>query len=66
MSANNFKLVPKFPEPNLLVVWLVLPTGDSRAIAYVNFPNDSQILDNVETANSICALLKKRIKKSVN
>lgn len=64
MSAN-FKLVPKFPEPNLLVVWLVLQNGESRAIAYVNFPNDSQLSHNLRVGDDICALLRKRIRASV-
>lgn len=64
MSAN-FKLVPKLAN-NLLEIWFVLPNGEGRAIAWVVFPKDSQMPDNVTAANDICAVLKKRIRKSVS
>lgn len=63
MSAN-FKLIPKFSE-NLMEIWLVLPNGESRAIAWVTFPNDKQMAHNVQAGSDICTILKKRIRLSV-
>ena len=62
MSAN-FRLVPKFNN-NLLAI-VCEYNGDIRVIAQIILPNDNQIADNVEVANGICAILKKRIRKSV-
>ena len=63
MSAN-FKLIPKFSD-NLMEIWLVLPNGEGRAIAWVTFPNDKQMSHNVEAGEGICTILKKRIRLSV-
>lgn len=59
----NFRLVPKFNN-NLLVI-ICEYNGDIRVIAQIILPNDNQIADNVAVANEICAILKKRIRKSV-
>lgn len=61
---SNFKLVPKFNN-NLLNIWITLPNGDSKVIAYICFPADQQMGDNVKCAEELCAALKKRIRKSL-
>lgn len=59
----NFRLIPKFNENVLVIIYEY--NGDIRPIAQVLLPNDHQISDNVAVANEICAILKKRIRKSV-
>ncbi|MCM1259048.1 MAG: hypothetical protein NC306_08280 [Butyrivibrio sp.] len=61
--AANFRLVPKF-EGNCLVI-LYESNGDVQAIAQILLPADRQLADNVEVANDICGILKKRIRKSL-
>ena len=61
--GTNFRLVPKF-DGNCLVI-LYEWNGDARIIAQILLPADKQLSDNVETANDICSILKKRIRKSL-
>ncbi|MCM1542125.1 MAG: hypothetical protein NC121_12820 [Blautia sp.] len=61
--GTNFRLVPKF-EGNHLVI-LYERNGDAMAIAQILLPADRQLADNVEAANDICSILKKRIRKSL-
>lgn len=61
--SKNLRLVPKFNENCLVIVCEY--NGDVRIIAQVLLPNDHQISDNVEVADEICGILKKRIRKSV-
>lgn len=63
----NFRVVPKFVSVNSLEIWFVPQSNtDMRVIAQILMPADNQLSDNVEAANEICAILKKRIRKSVN
>lgn len=63
--AKGFKLVPKI-NGNMIAVFLVLPsTGESRQVALVECPNDSQMNDNMELADTICKAYRKRLNKSV-
>ncbi len=61
--STAFRLVPKF-DGNCLVI-LYEFRGDVRIIAQILLPNDQQLSDNVETANDICNILRKRIRKSL-
>ncbi len=63
--AKGFKLVPKI-NGNIIAVFLVLPsTGESRQVALVECPNDSQMNDNMELADTICKAYRKRLNKSI-
>ena len=63
--AKGFKLVPKI-NGNMIAVFLVLPsTGESRQVALVECPNDSQMNDNVMLAEEICKAYRKRLNKSI-
>lgn len=62
--TSNFRVVPKM-ENNRAALFMVLPNGEGRQIAYIEFPNDRQIPDNVEAITEIANILRKRIKKSV-
>ena len=61
---NNFKIVPKM-ERNLAAFYIVLPNGESRQIGLIEFPNDKQVVDNVEAINAVANIMKRRIKKSI-
>lgn len=65
MSRTGFRIVPKMTSNNVCAFYIVLANGDNRQIAEVHFPNDGQMVDNVESAQLICDVLKKRIRKSV-
>ena len=65
MSRTGFRIVPKMINPNVCVFLFVLNNGDSRVIAEVHFPADGQMNDNLEAAQAICEVLRKRIRKSV-
>lgn len=41
-----------------MAFYIVLANVDNRQIAEVHFPNDWQIVDNVESAQLICNVLK--------
>lgn len=60
----GFRLVQKFNN-NILDIGVVLNNGDSEHIARIVFPADRQTNDDLEAANAICVILKKRIRKSV-
>jgi hypothetical protein len=63
MSIGNFRLVTKFSE-NQLAILYVSP-HEERVIANVLFPDDKQISDNVQCAEEIANILRKRIRRSV-
>ncbi len=65
MARGGFRIVPKMISPNRCIFDIVLANGDYRTIAQVDFPNDGQMNDNMEAAQGICDILKKRIRKSV-
>ena len=65
MARGGFRIVPKMVSPNRCLFAIVLTNGDYRTIAQVDFPNDAQMNDNMEAAQAICDILKKRIRKSV-
>ena len=60
----GFRIVQKFNN-NILDIGVVLANGNSTQIARIIFPDDKQVNDNLEAANAICVILKKRIRKSV-
>lgn len=61
--STNFRLIPKF-YGNCLVI-LFEANGEVRNIAQICLPADHQTIDDVSTANDICQILKKRIRKSL-
>ena len=61
--SKNFRLVPKFSENCLIILYEM--NGDVRIIAQVLLPADQQLAQNVQTANDICTNLKKRIRQSL-
>jgi hypothetical protein len=65
MARTGFRVVPKMVDANKCEFDIVLNNGEFRAIAWVVFPADGQLNDNLDAANEIAAALKKRIRKSV-
>lgn len=65
MTRNGFRIVPRMISINRFIFDIVLPNGEYRTIAQCDFPNDNQMNDNMEAAQAICDILKKRIRKSV-
>ena len=52
--AKNFRIVHKISN-NLIAIYVCVPaTGESRQVALVECPNDSQLGDNVELADVLC------------
>lgn len=65
MGRTGFRIVPKMLDANRCEFNIVLNNGDYRAIAWVTFPADGQMNDNMQAAQEISDALKKRIRKSV-
>ena len=61
--SKNFRLVPKFSENCLIILYEM--NGDVRIIAQILLPADQQLAQNVQTANDICTILKRRIRQSL-
>ena len=65
MAGKNIRVVPKISN-NLIAVYICIPsTGESRQVALVECPNDSQLGDNVELADVLCTAYRKRLNKSI-
>lgn len=64
MANSNFKLVTKM-DKNIGAVFLVFPNGESKDIAWIRFPNDKQMGDNLDVLNTIVPIIRKRIRKSL-
>ncbi|MBQ3794845.1 MAG: hypothetical protein II842_00940 [Butyrivibrio sp.] len=65
MRGNSFRLVPKMIDNVTFGIWAVDTSGYCKQIGAFNVPNDGQMNDNLEAAQAICDVLKKRIRKSV-
>lgn len=65
MARNGFRIVPKMISSNRCIFDIVLNNGEFRTIAQCDFPDDGQMNDNLEAAQAICDVLKKRVRKSV-
>lgn len=65
MGRTGFQIVPKMITANVMQIYIVIKNGETRQIAEIHCPNDGQMNDNLELAESICAAIKKRIRKSV-
>lgn len=65
MGRTGLRLVPKMINNVTFGIWVVASNGDSRQIGVFNVPNDNQMNDNLEAAQGICDVLKKRIRKSI-
>ena len=65
MNMSGFRIVPKMVSFNRCEFAIVLRNGDCRVIATVDFPSDNQMNYNLEAAQEIANILKKRIRKSV-
>lgn len=65
MAGKNFRVVPKINN-NLIAIYVCVPaTGESRQVALIECPNDNQLGDNVELADEISKIYRKRLNKSV-
>lgn len=62
---GNFKLVPKLLDNCTFGIWIVLANGDCMQLGQFLVPNDGQMNDNLECAQAICDVMRKRIRKSV-
>lgn len=65
MGKSGFRIVPKMVDANRCEFNIVLNSGEYKAIAWVIFPADGQMNDNMQAAQEISDALKKRIRKSV-
>ena len=65
MNRMSFRMVPKMMNPNVCAIYMVLSNGESRQVALIEFPHDSQQNDNLDAAQGICDILRKRVRKSV-
>jgi hypothetical protein len=65
MGNFSFRLVPKMVARNIMTIYIVMSNGENCQIAEIHFPNDNQQNDNLEAAQAICDVLKKRIRKSI-
>jgi hypothetical protein len=65
MARTGFRVVPKMVDANKCEFDIVLNNGEFRAIAWVVFPTDGQMNDNVHAAELIADVLRKRIRQSV-
>ena len=65
MAGKNLRIVPKISN-NLIGIFICIPsTGERRQVALVECPNDNQLNDNIELADTICKAYRKRLNKSV-
>lgn len=65
MAGKNFRVVPKINN-NLIAVYVCVPvTGENRQVALIECPNDNQLGDNVELADEISKIYRKRLNKSI-
>lgn len=65
MAISGFRIVPKMVSRNRCIFDIVLKNGDYRTIGHFDFPDDGQMNDNLEAAQGMCDIAKKRIRKSV-
>ncbi len=61
--SRHFRLIPKCNENCLVILYEM--NGDVRVIAQILLPADQQLSNNVQTANDICTILKRRIRQSL-
>lgn len=61
---RNFELVAKY-DKNVMGIFIVLPNREYKQILHCIFPNDMQLGDNVQVAEAIIPILRKRIKRSL-
>ncbi|MCM1118079.1 MAG: hypothetical protein NC543_01780 [bacterium] len=65
MATKSFRVVPKINN-NLIAIFVCVPaTGESRQVALIECPNDNQLSDNVELAEELCKIYRKRLNKSI-
>lgn len=65
MASRNCKVITKFRNSTVVDFGIVCSDGTTRLIARVEYPQDGQIGDSVETNKEIAEALSKRIRKSV-
>lgn len=65
MARGGIRVVPKMIDANKCIFAAVASNGEYRTIAEVHFPMDGQMNDNLEAAQGISDILRKRIRKSV-
>ena len=61
---TKFSIISK-TDRNLTALYIVAPDGRSEPIAYLRFPADGQLRDDVEVIDAIIPILKRRISKSL-
>lgn len=65
MVRSGIRVVPKMIDAGRCIFAAVAPNGEYQTIAEVHFPMDGQMNDNLEAAQGISDILRKRIRKSV-
>jgi len=65
MTGGSLRVVPKMPYQNVIEIYVVNRAGETLKIGILQVPNDSQMNDNLELAETVCAAVRKRIRKSV-
>lgn len=61
---RSFDLIAKY-DKNVMGIFIVLPNGEYKQILHCIFPNDCQMGDNVQVAEAIIPILRKRIRRSL-
>ena len=64
INNSRFTLTSKL-DGNIAAIYITLPNGNSTDIAWLRFPTDHQVNDDLEAINSIIPILRRRIRKSL-
>ena len=62
--AARFNIVSK-TDKNITALYIVAPDGRAEPIAYLRFPTDGQLRDDMEAVDAIIPILRRRIGKSI-
>lgn len=60
---SGFQIVPKFNDN--IIYFHYVTAADNACIGQIRCPNDGQMNDNLELAQTITGAIKRRIRKSV-
>ena len=60
---GGFQIVPKYNDN--IIYFHYVTAADNGCIGQIRCPNDGQMNDNLEMAQTIAGAIKKRIRKSV-
>ncbi len=64
-KGQSFRLVSKRQGEYLIGIYYVSATGETRQVALLEVPHDSQWRDNVALVDEVSDAIRKRIKRSI-